>query len=87
MRVTRSALFWKTLHLFAQKQFGLTHCAADCVITNQYESLCFRIAQKNSKLFIVRQKEPDSVRARWSFVCQQNCKCVARTSLTFARGT
>ena len=32
-------------------------------------------------MFIVRQKEPDSVRARWSFVCQQNCKRVARTSL------
>ena len=47
----------------------------------QKESLCFRLAQRDPRLFIVRQKEPDFVRARWSFVCQQNCKCVARTSL------
>ena len=32
-------------------------------------------------MFVVHQKESDSVRARWSFVCQQNCKRVARTSL------
>ena len=47
----------------------------------QKESLCFRLAQRDPRLFIVRQKEPDFVRARWSFVCQQNCKRVARTSL------
>jgi len=28
-------------------------------------------------LFIVHQKEPDSVRARESFVCQQNCTALA----------
>jgi hypothetical protein len=36
-------------------------------------------------LFIVRQKEPDFVRARWSFVCQQNFKRSREPALVRAR--
>jgi len=71
-----------TLRSPAQKRLGLTQNGKLCFISRQKDSLCFRVAQKDPKLFIVHQKEPDSVRARKSFVCQQNCKCLARTSVT-----
>jgi hypothetical protein len=66
-----------TLRSLAQKRLGLTQNGKLCFISRQKNSLRFRVAQKDPKLLIAHQKEPDSVRARHSFGRHQNCTALA----------
>ena len=71
------------LRRFAPKWFDLTPIDSVCVISKQAESLRFNLSQKTPNSFNVRQKGPDLVGARKSFVATK-LQALRATSLTFA---